>query len=167
MNNNIEGKIIIITGASSGLGEAAARHLAAEGASVVLAARRSDRIDRLASEITSAGGKGLSIATDVTSHKDMERLAAITMETLGRIDVLINNAGVMPLSPIERLKIEEWDQMINVNFKGVLYRYRGGTALYEGAEVGPHHQHGFRRRLQGFSSVSGLLRDQIRCTRPD
>src|SRR5215203_203286 len=108
MNNNIEGKIIIITGASSGLGEAAARHLAAEGASVVLAARRSDRIDRLANEIISARGKALSIATDVTSHTDMEKLAAITMETLGRIDVLINNAGVMPLSPIERLKIEEW-----------------------------------------------------------
>src|SRR5215207_11211908 len=121
MSNNIEGKVIIITGASSGLGEAAARHLAAEGASVVLAARRSDRIDRLANEITSARGKALSTATDVTSHKDMERLAAITMETFGRIDVLINNAGVMPLSPIERLKIDEWDQMIDVNFKGVLY----------------------------------------------
>jgi len=121
MNTNIEGKVIMITGASSGLGEAAARHLAAEGASVVLVARRSARIDRLANEITSARGKALSIATDVTSHKDMERLAAITMETFGRIDVLINNAGVMPLSPIERLKIDEWDQMINVNFKGVLY----------------------------------------------
>ena len=88
---------------------------------MVLAARRSDRIDRLANEITSARGKALSTATDVTSHKDMERLAAITMETFGRIDVLINNARVMPLSPIERLKIDEWDQMISVNFKGVLY----------------------------------------------
>ncbi len=121
MSNNIEGKVIIITGASSGMGEAAARHLAAEGARVVLAARRTERIDTLAKEITNAKGKALSIATDVTNHKDMERLAAVTMENFGRIDVLINNAGVMPLSPIERLKIDEWDQMINVNFKGVLY----------------------------------------------
>ena len=117
MSNNIEGKVIIITGASSGMGEAAARHLAAEGASVVLAARRSDRIDTLASEITDTRGNALSVATDVTSHKDMERLAGATMKHFGRIDVLINNAGIMPLSPIERLKVDEWDQMINVNLR--------------------------------------------------
>lgn len=121
MGNNIEGKVIIITGASSGMGEAAARHLAAEGASVVVAARRGDRIDSLANEIRDAGGKALSVATDVTSPKDMESLAAVAMDNFGRIDVLINNAGVMPLSPIERLKIDEWNQMIDVNFKGVLY----------------------------------------------
>lgn len=121
MSRNIEGKVIIVTGASSGLGEAAARHLAAEGASVVLAARRNDRIGMLANAITAAGGKAVSLATDVTNHRDMEKLAAMAVESFGKIDVLINNAGVMPLSPIERLKIDEWEQMINVNFKGVLY----------------------------------------------
>jgi NADP-dependent 3-hydroxy acid dehydrogenase YdfG len=121
MSKNIEGKVIIVTGASSGMGEAAVRHLAAEGASVVLAARRNDRISMIANEITTAGGKAVSLATDVTNHKDMEKLAAVAMENFGQIDVLVNNAGVMPLSPIERLKIDEWEQMINVNFKGVLF----------------------------------------------
>lgn len=121
MSNNIAGKVIIITGASSGMGEAAARHLAAQGATVVLAARRSDRIDALAEAITKAGGKALAVATDVTSPVDMRKLAAAAMDAFARIDVLVNNAGVMPLSPIERLKIDEWDRMIDVNLKGVLY----------------------------------------------
>lgn len=121
MSNNIDEKVIIITGASSGMGEAAARHLAAQGANVVLAARRSDRIDALAEAITKAGGKALAVATDVTSPVDMRKLAAAAMDAFGRIDVLINNAGIMPLSPIERLKIDEWNRMIDVNLKGVLY----------------------------------------------
>ncbi len=121
MSNNIAGKVIIITGASSGMGEAAARHLAAQGATVVLAARRSDRIDAIAEEITKAGGKAVAFATDVTRPSDMQKVAAAAMEAFGRIDVLVNNAGVMPLSPIERLKIDEWDRMIDVNLKGVLY----------------------------------------------
>ena len=121
MSNNIAGKVIIITGASSGMGEAAARHLAAQGATVVLAARRSDRIDAIAEEITKADGKALAFATDVTRPSDMQKVAAAAMEAFGRIDVLVNNAGVMPLSPIERLKIDEWDRMIDVNLKGVLY----------------------------------------------
>lgn len=121
MSNNIAGKVIIITGASSGMGEAAARHLAAQGARVVLAARRSDRIDAIAEEITKAGGKAVAVVTDVTRPIDMQKVAAAAMEAFGRIDVLVNNAGVMPLSPIERLKIDEWDRMIDVNLKGVLY----------------------------------------------
>ncbi len=121
MSNNIAGKVILITGASSGMGEAAARHLGAQGANVVLAARRSDRIDALAEAITKAGGKALAVATDVTSPVDVRKLAAAAMDAFARIDVLINNAGIMPLSPIERLKIDEWDRMIDVNLKGVLY----------------------------------------------
>lgn len=119
--NGIEGKIIIITGASSGMGEAAARHLAAQGARVVLGARRAERIEAIAAEITDAGGKAIAVSTDVTRREDLVRLVEAAVETYGRIDVLINNAGVMPLSPIDRLKIDEWDQMIDVNLKGVLY----------------------------------------------
>jgi NADP-dependent 3-hydroxy acid dehydrogenase YdfG len=121
MTDNIAGKVIVITGASSGMGVAAARHLAANGASVFLGARRADRIEALAAEITKAGGKAKAVATDVTKPDEVQKLVDTAVETYGRIDVLINNAGVMPLSPMERLKVDEWDQMIDVNLKGVLY----------------------------------------------
>jgi NADP-dependent 3-hydroxy acid dehydrogenase YdfG len=119
--NNIEGKVVIITGASSGMGEAAARHLAARGASVLVAARRAERLERLVAEIGKAGGKAIAIATDVTKQEDMRKLADTALERFGRVDVLVNNAGVMPLSPVERLKTDEWDLMIDVNLRGVLY----------------------------------------------
>ncbi|MCR5864033.1 SDR family oxidoreductase [Aquincola sp. J276] len=121
MTTGIEAKVVIITGASSGMGHAAARHLAAEGARVVVAARRRDRIAALVSEIAQAGGKALAVTADVTNQEDMQRLANTTVEHFGRIDVLVNNAGVMPLSPLERLKVQEWDHMIDVNLKGVLH----------------------------------------------
>ncbi|WP_309090192.1 SDR family oxidoreductase [Phenylobacterium sp.] len=121
MTDNIAGKTIVITGASSGMGAAAARHLAGKGAAVVLGARRSDRIEAVAAEITQAGGRAMAVTTDVTKAEDLRRLVEAAVETYGGIDVLINNAGVMPLSPLERLKIAEWDQMIDVNLKGVLY----------------------------------------------
>ncbi|QEE43705.1 SDR family oxidoreductase (plasmid) [Rhizobium sp. WL3] len=121
MTDNIAGKTIVITGASSGMGAAAARYLAAKGANVVLGARRADRIDALAAEIHNADGKATTVVTDVTKQEDLQTLVQTAVETYGRIDVLINNAGVMPLSPIERLKVDEWDQMIDVNLKGVLY----------------------------------------------
>lgn len=121
MTDNITGKTIVITGASSGMGAAAARHLAGKGAAVVLGARRADRIEALVAEITEQGGKAIAVATDVTKRDDLQRLVDAAVETYGRIDVLINNAGVMPLSPLERVKIDEWDQMIDVNLKGVLY----------------------------------------------
>lgn len=121
MTTGIEAKVVIITGASSGMGHAAARHLAAEGARVVVAARRRDRIAALVSEIAQAGGKALAVTADVTNQEDMQRLADTTVEHFGRIDVLVNNAGVMPLSPLERLKVQEWDHMIDVNLKGVLH----------------------------------------------
>jgi NADP-dependent 3-hydroxy acid dehydrogenase YdfG len=121
MTDNIKGKSIVITGASSGLGEAAARLLAEKGAKVVLAARRTDRIAALAAEINAQGGEAIALATDVTRAEDMQKLVDTAIQQWGRIDVLINNAGVMPLSMLDQAKIEEWDQMIDVNLRGVLY----------------------------------------------
>lgn len=121
MITNIDGKIIVITGASSGLGEAAARHLAAQGAKVVLGARRAERIEALAEEIRTAGGEALPIATDVTDRAQVANLIDTAVRDFGRVDVLINNAGIMPLSALESLKVDEWDRMIDVNIKGVLH----------------------------------------------
>jgi NADP-dependent 3-hydroxy acid dehydrogenase YdfG len=121
MSNNIEGKVVVITGASSGLGEATARLLSAQGANVVLGARRVDRILALADELTRNGGNALALSTDVTHCDQVKRLVDASVETYGRIDVMINNAGLMPLSPIECLEVDEWDRMIDVNIKGVLY----------------------------------------------
>ncbi|GAC1311129.1 MAG: SDR family oxidoreductase [Steroidobacteraceae bacterium] len=121
MSNGIAGKIVVVTGASSGLGEAAARHLSSEGATVVLGARRADRIDALAADLMRAGGKALAMATDVTRAEQVKQLVDAAVTTFGRLDVIINNAGLMPHSPLERLKIDDWNQMIDVNIKGVLY----------------------------------------------
>ncbi len=121
MNDNIQGKVIVITGASSGNGEAAARHLAERGAAVVLGARRTERIEALAQELTAAGRKAKAVTTDVTDRNQVKRLVDTAVETFGRVDVLLNNAGLMPLAPLERLKVDEWDQMIDVNLKGTLY----------------------------------------------
>ena len=121
MANNIAGKVVVITGASSGLGEATARRLSAEGASVVLGARRVDRLQTLAGELTGGGGKAVACATDVTDRHQVKRLVDTAVETYGRVDVMINNAGLMPQSLLERLKIDEWDRMVDVNIKGVLY----------------------------------------------
>ena len=121
LSNNIEGKVVVITGASSGLGEATARHLSAQGAIVVLGARRVDRIQSLAQELIDKGGKALAMATDVTRHDDVKALVDAAVQTFGRVDVMLNNAGLMPHSPLERLKIDDWNQTIDVNIKGVLY----------------------------------------------
>ncbi len=121
MSNNIEGKVVVITGASSGLGEATARHLSAQGASVVLGARRQDRIQALARELTGSGSKAIAVITDVADREQVGKLVDAAAQAYGRIDVMINNAGLMPQAPLERLKIDEWDQMIDVNIKGVLY----------------------------------------------
>jgi NADP-dependent 3-hydroxy acid dehydrogenase YdfG len=121
MSNNIEGKVVVITGASSGLGEATARLLSAQGASVVLGARRVDRIQPLADELIGRGGKALAVATDVTQRDQVQKLVDAAVQTYGRVDVMLNNAGLMPQAPLERLKVDEWDRMIDVNIKGVLY----------------------------------------------
>jgi NADP-dependent 3-hydroxy acid dehydrogenase YdfG len=121
MNNNITGKVVVITGASSGLGEATARFLSAQGAVVALGARREERIHSLADELARSGGKALALRTDVTRREEVQSLVDSAVKTYGRIDVMINNAGLMPQSPLDRLKIDDWDRMIDVNIKGVLY----------------------------------------------
>ena len=146
MTDNIAGKVIVITGASSGMGEAAARHLAAKGARVVLGARRADRIEALAAEITTAGGQATAVATDVTKREDVQALVDTAVATYGRVDVLINNAGLMPLSPMDRLKVEEWDRMIDVNIKGVLYGIAAALPHMKGQRSG---------HIINLSSVAG------------
>jgi NADP-dependent 3-hydroxy acid dehydrogenase YdfG len=118
MTAGIENKVVVITGASSGLGEAAARLLSAGGAAVVLGARRIDRIAALAGEL---GGKALAVKTDVTDRAQVQRLVDRAVEAFGHIDVIINNAGLMPQSRFEMLKLDEWDRMVDVNVKGVLW----------------------------------------------
>jgi NADP-dependent 3-hydroxy acid dehydrogenase YdfG len=119
-NNNIKDKVIVITGASSGLGEAAAKHLSELGATVVLGARRAERIEKLAKEITDNGSKALALSVDVTQPEQVKKLVDATFKQFGRVDVILNNAGIMPLSSMERLNVEEWNKMIDVNIKGVL-----------------------------------------------
>ena len=121
MNNNIEGKVVVITGASSGLGEATARLLSAQGATVVLGARRIERLQKLADELTANGGKALAVETDVTHCEQVKRLVDAAVRKFGRVDVMLNNAGLMQQSPLERLKVDEWDNMVDINIKGVLY----------------------------------------------
>ena len=119
--SEIQNKVVIITGASSGLGEATAKRLAASGAKLMLGARREDRLKELVAAIAQTGGTASYLVTDVVDRAQVEALAKQTLSTYGRIDVLINNAGLMPLSPLDQIKVEEWDQMIDVNIKGVLY----------------------------------------------
>jgi NADP-dependent 3-hydroxy acid dehydrogenase YdfG len=121
MPENFAGKVIVITGASSGLGEATARHLAERGAAVVMGARRADRIEALEKELTAAGHKARAVATDVTVADQVKNLVDTAVREFGRVDVMLNNAGLMPLAPLERLRVDEWDRMIDVNIKGVLY----------------------------------------------
>jgi NADP-dependent 3-hydroxy acid dehydrogenase YdfG len=119
MNSEIEGKVVVITGASSGLGEATARHLARHGAKLVLGARRLERLQALAAELSL--GNDAVVQTDVTQYEQVKRLVDRAVQAHGRIDVILNNAGLMPHSPLERGKVQDWDRMIDVNVKGVLY----------------------------------------------
>ncbi|MCD9029019.1 SDR family oxidoreductase [Luteimonas sp. BDR2-5] len=119
--HNIQDKAVLITGASSGIGEATARLLAAHGAKLVLGARRTDRLDALAADIAAAGGTAVACALDVTRRADVQAFADRALERFGRIDAIVNNAGVMPLSPLAALKVDEWDRMIDVNVRGVLH----------------------------------------------
>ena len=114
-------KIVLITGASSGIGAATARILAEAGMTVILGARRMDRLECLAAEIGATGGRARVARLDVTDRQDMAAFARGALDAFGRIDVLVNNAGVMPLSPMASLKVDEWDRMVDVNIKGVLW----------------------------------------------
>ncbi len=114
-------KVVLVTGASSGIGEGTARVLAAAGARVVLGARRVDKLQAIAGEIAAAGGQVRTRALDVTNLDDVKAFADFAQAEFGQIDVLVNNAGVMPLSPLSALKVEEWNWMIDVNIRGVLH----------------------------------------------
>lgn len=113
-------QVVVITGASSGIGEATARMLAQDGAKIVAVARRKDRLDQLVRDIEAAGGKAIAVEADVTSIEDMNRVAQTAKDTYGSLDVWVNNAGVMPLSPMAMNRIEEWRWMVDVNINGVL-----------------------------------------------
>ena len=141
---NIQDKVVVITGASSGLGEAAARLLAANGAKLVLGARRLDRLQALTREL--ALGDAAAVQTDVTVFEQVKHLVDYAVATHGRVDVILNNAGLMPHSPLERVKVEDWDQMIDVNIKGVLYGI-GAVLPHMKAQKGGH--------IINVSSVAG------------
>src|SRR5690348_1997380 len=146
MTEGIKDKIVVVTGASSGLGEATARLLSAQGATVVLGARRANRLQALANEIEARGGKALALETDVTRREQVKALVDSAVHKYGGIDVMINNAGLMPQAPLEQLKVDEWDRMIDVNVKGVMHGI--AAAL-------PHMQRQKSGHFINVSSVAG------------
>jgi NADP-dependent 3-hydroxy acid dehydrogenase YdfG len=127
---DVKGKVVAITGASSGIDEAAARLLAAAGAKIILGARRADRLETIASDLRKKGSKAELLAIDVSKQEYLERLVKKAQDRFGRLDVLIGNAGLMRLSPLDQLKVDEWDQMIDVNIKGVLYGIAAASPVY-------------------------------------
>lgn len=147
MENNIEGKVVVITGASSGLGETTARHLASKGASVVLGARRIDNLEKIAKEIRENGGKAEVLKTDVTNASEVKALVEKAVSSFGKIDVLINNAGLMAIAPLSETKVEEWDKMIDINIKGVLYGIAAVLPIFQNQSSG---------HIINLSSVAGI-----------
>jgi NADP-dependent 3-hydroxy acid dehydrogenase YdfG len=142
-----ERKIVLITGASSGIGEAVALELSKAGHTIVVGARRTDRLQDLISRIEASGGVARAHRLDVTSRDDFARVVSATLEEFGYIDVIVNNAGIMPLSPLNALKVSEWDQMVDVNIKGVLngiaavlptMEARGSGHIVNVASIGAH-----------------------------
>ncbi|WP_342477368.1 SDR family oxidoreductase [Paenibacillus sp. FSL H7-0350] len=119
--SGIKDKVIVITGASGGIGEATAMLLAERGARVVLGARRLDQLEAIVNRIEKSGGKAAYLVTDVKRSEDLSNLVQLACEKFGKLDVLINNAGIMPMSPLDDLRVEEWEDMIDINIKGVLY----------------------------------------------
>ncbi|MFC4173673.1 SDR family oxidoreductase [Microvirga sp. GCM10011540] len=142
-----EMKVVLITGASSGIGEAVALELSKAGHTVIVGARRTGRLQDLVSRIEASGGVARAHRLDVTSRDDFARVVSATLEEFGRIDVIVNNAGVMPLSPLSALKVSEWDQMVDVNIRGVLngiaavlpvMEARGSGHIVNVASIGAH-----------------------------
>jgi NADP-dependent 3-hydroxy acid dehydrogenase YdfG len=129
-------KVIAITGASSGMGEATALYLAGQGAKVVLGARNEDRLSALTHRITAMGGDAVHARTDVTNRADLSKLVALAQERFGRLDVLVSNAGAMPIGPMSDLAIDDWDQMVDVNIKGVLYGIAAAMPVFRHQATG-------------------------------
>ncbi|MFG3115156.1 SDR family oxidoreductase [Streptomyces sp. NPDC048197] len=134
--SGIEGKVVAITGASSGIGEATALLLAERGARLVLGARRSERLAELVGRIEEAGGSAVQVRTDVTRREDLEGLVALAVERFGRLDVLVGNAGVGTISPLDDLRVEEWDHMVDVNVKGVLHGIGAALPVFRAQGTG-------------------------------
>ncbi len=154
MAKRLEGTVALVTGASSGIGEATARALAAEGAAVALAARRRERLERLAKEITAQGERALLIETDVTEQSQAQAAVEQTVSSLGRLDIVINNAGVMLLGPAVGAPLEEWERMVNLNVKGLLYvTYAALPHLLKAAEDSTRRV----ADLVNISSVAGRV----------
>jgi NADP-dependent 3-hydroxy acid dehydrogenase YdfG len=145
--SGLDGKVIAITGASSGIGEATAKYLAERGAAVMLGARRLDRLEGLAAEIGRSGGKAEAMAVDVAKRADLAAFVDRAKDRFGRLDVLVSNAGLMPLSLLDELKVDEWDRMIDVNIRGVLHGIAAALPLFRAAGSG---------HFVNVSSVSGL-----------
>ncbi|HEY4164909.1 MAG TPA: SDR family oxidoreductase [Dongiaceae bacterium] len=136
MTQGIEGKVVVITGGSSGLGEATARHLGERGAIVAIAARRLDRLDRIVADITKSGGRAKAYQVDVAQKAEIDALVSNAMKDFGRIDVLVSNAGVMPIAPLSQRRVDEWDRMIDVNVKGLLYGIAAALPVFEKQQSG-------------------------------
>jgi NADP-dependent 3-hydroxy acid dehydrogenase YdfG len=148
----LSGTVALVTGASSGIGEATAKRLAADGATVAVAARRNDRLEKLVEEIDDAGGKALAIEADVTDRAAAEALVERTIAELGRLDTVVNNAGVMLLGPSLDADIEEWERMVDINVKGLLYVAKAALPhLIKGADDGPR----LVTDMVNISSVAG------------
>ncbi|AJK48740.1 SDR family oxidoreductase [Burkholderia plantarii] len=147
MSQGIENKVVLITGGSTGIGAEAARHLAARGARVAVAARRRDKLDEVVADIEAAGGEARAYALDVTDRHRVEAVAAAVVADFGRLDVLVNNAGLMPIRPMAEVNTDEWDAMIDVNLKGTLYGIAAALPRFL-AQGGGH--------IINLSSVAGI-----------
>ena len=150
--NGIEGKVVAITGASSGIGLTTARLLAGYGASVVLGARSKDKIEAVAAEIEKAGGKALAVVMDVTKPEMVDQFVAQAVQHFGKLDVMINNAGLMAFAPLDKRKIDEWNAMIDINIKGVLYGIAAALPQFEKQNSG---------HFITISSVAGITTSGI------
>ena len=145
--SGIKNKVVAITGASSGIGEATALLLAERGATVVLGARGLDRLAALADRIVRTGGEAAYAPTDVKRRDDLSALVKLACERYGKLDVLVNNAGVMPISPLDDLRVEDWEEMIDVNIKGVLYGIAAALPVFRTQKFG---------HFVNIASVAGL-----------
>ncbi len=160
--SGIEGKVLVITGASSGIGEATALLLTERGAKAVLGARGSDRLEALANRIEAGGGEVVYAPTNVKRREDLPNLVRLAVDSYGKVDVLVSNAGVAPISLLDEIRVEDWEEMIDVNLKGVLYGIAAALPVFRSqdwdfAGICEHESCGFHDKS----------RSQISNQRPD